>query len=496
MNITENDIEKIIQQVLVNITSKPSEDVKKDATPEVKAEATPLRKKYLGVFEKAEDAIEAASKAQKKLLKEFKIEDRERFIISIKKATVANAEILARMIIDETGMGKYEDKVLKHKLVSEKTPGTDILTTEAWSGDNGLTIVEMAPYGVIGAVTPSTNPSETAICNSIGMIGAGNSVVFNAHPGAKECVAYAVDMMNKAIVEAGGPENLITMVAEPTMESLEAIMKHPEIRLLCGTGGPGLVKTLLSSGKKAIGAGAGNPPVIVDDTANVKKAGKDIIEGCSFDNNLPCIAEKEVFVFENVADDLIYHMLQNKAYMLTKNQVEELVKIVLHENIEEKAVGCSLDRKRHYVINKKWVGKDAALYLKALGIEGKDDIQCLICEVDLDHPFVMTELMMPILPIVRVKGIDQAIAYAKKAEHGNRHSAHMHSKNVDNLTRFAREIETTIFVKNAKSFAGVGFGGEGFTTFTIAGPTGEGITSARTFTRQRRCVLAEGFSII
>lgn len=496
MNLTENDIEKIVQKVLVNITANTGEDSVKDASSDLKAEAAPLKKKGLGVFEKAEDAIEAATIAQRKLTKDFTIEDRERFIANIKKATLENAEVISRMIVNETGMGNFKDKVLKLQLVAEKTPGTEVLTTEAWSGDKGLTIIEMAPYGVIGAVTPSTNPSETTICNSIGMIAAGNSVVFNAHPGAKKCVVYTVDMINKAITEAGGPENLVTTVEEPTMQTLDVIMKHPSIRLLCGTGGPGLVKTLLSSGKKAIGAGAGNPPVIVDDTADIKKAAKDIIEGCSFDNNLPCIAEKEVFVFENVADDLIYNMLQNKTYMLTKNQVDELVKIVLKENVDEKAAGCSLDRKRHYVINKEWVGKDAPLYLKALGLDVKQEVQCLICEVEFEHPFVMTELMMPILPIVRVKDIDQAIQYAKKAEHGNRHSAHMHSKNVDNLTRFAREIETTIFVKNAKSFAGVGFGGEGFTTFTIAGPTGEGITCAKTFTRQRRCVLAEGFSII
>ncbi|MBN1052465.1 aldehyde dehydrogenase EutE [Clostridium botulinum] len=439
------------------------------------------KESYLGVFKKVENAITKAIYAQKKLSLYYTKEDRERIIKSIRKATLENKEILAKMIVDETHMGRYEDKILKHELVAKYTPGTEDLITTAWSGDQGLTLVEMSPYGVIGAITPSTNPTETVICNSIGMIAAGDSVVFNGHPGAKKCVAFAVDMINKAVIRAGGPENLVTTVENPTMESLNVIMKHPYIKLLCGTGGPGLIKTLLNSGKKAIGAGAGNPPVIVDDSADIDKAAKNIIEGCSFDNNLPCIAEKEVFVFENVANDLIQNMIKNNAVLINENQVSKLLDLVL------------LDRKDEtleYAINKKWVGKDAKLFLDKIGIKASDNVKCIICEVDANHPFVMTELMMPILPIVRVKDVDEAIECAKTAEQRKRHSAYMYSKNIDNLNRFEKEIDTTIFVKNAKSFAGVGFGAEGFTTFTIAGPTGEGITSARNFTRQRRCVLA------
>ncbi len=442
---------------------------------------------YLGVFEDVKIAISKAIYAQKVLAISYKKEDRERLISSIRKATVENKEILAKMILEETKMGRYEDKILKHELVAKYTPGTEDLTTTAWSGDQGLTVVEMSPYGVIGAITPSTNPTETVICNSIGMIAAGNSVVFNGHPGAKKCVAFAVDMINRAIISSGGPENLVTTVENPTMESLDVIMKHPYIKLLCGTGGPGLIKTLLNSGKKAIGAGAGNPPVIVDDTADIKKAAKSIIEGCSFDNNLPCIAEKEVFVFENVATDLINNMIKNNSVLLNKEQVSRLLDLIL---LEKDVKSYNSNKKLEYTIDKKWVGKDAKLFLDQIDVEYPTNVKCIICEVDRNHPFVMTELMMPILSIVRVKDIDEAIECAKIAEQNKKHSAYIYSKNIDNLNRFEKEIDTTIFVKNAKSFAGVGFGAEGFTTFTIAGPTGEGITSARDFTRQRRCVLA------
>ena len=323
----------------------------------------------------------------------------------------------------------------------------------------------------------------------MGMLAAGNAVVFNPHPNAIATSNYAVDLVNRASKAAGGPEILVCSMKKPTLESAAVMQSHPLIRLLVCTGGPGVVKAVLSSGKKAIGAGAGNPPVIVDDTADIQKAGKDIIDGCTFDNNLPCIAEKEVFAFRNIADELISVMLKNGAYMIDSAQADKLAGIVLVEKTDKKG-------NVRKIVNRDCVGRDAKVILGKIGVNVSDDIRCIICETDFNHPFVQNELMMPILPIVRVDNIDEAIDLAVKAEHGNRHTAHMHSKNVDNLSRFAREVETTIFVKNAPSYAGIGFGGEGHTTFTIAGPTGEGITSARSFTRRRRCVMAENFRII
>ena len=221
------------------------------------------------------------------------------------------------------------------------------------------------------------------------------------------------------------------------------MQKHQLIRLLVCTGGPGVVRAVLSSGKKAIGAGAGNPPVIVDDTADIRKAAKDIIDGCTFDNNLPCIAEKEVFAFDNIADELIHYMKQNGAYMITAAQADALAKVVLVEQT------CKETGKVRKIISRKCVGRDADVLLDMIGVKVGKDVRCIICETDFDHPFVQQELMMPILPIVRVKDIDTAIDLAVKAEHGNRHTAHMHSKNIDHLTRFAKAVETTIFVKNA-----------------------------------------------
>ena len=446
-------------------------------------------RKLIGVYATMEEAI-AAAEAGYKAIRATSVADRETFITSIRNYCRAEAGTMAALGVAETKMGRVDHKTAKHMLVADKTPGTEDIVAEAKTGDYGLTLTERAPFGVVGAITPSTNPSETVICNSMGMIAAGNGVVFNPHPGAIATSNYAVDLVNRAVHAVGGPEVLVASVAKPTLDTADVMYKHPAIRLLVCTGGPGVVKAVLASGKKAIGAGAGNPPVIVDDTADIEKAAKDIIDGCTFDNNLPCIAEKEVFVFNNVADRLIAGMQKNGCLLLTREQADKLAEVVLNKKVNEKTGKVS------YVVNRDCVGRDARVILAKIGINVGPEIRCAIAEVPFEHLFVQEELMMPILGIVRVKDIDEAIALACKAEHGNRHTAHMHSKNIDNLSRFAKEVETTIFVKNAPSYAGIGFGGEGHTTFTIAGPTGEGITSAKSFTRLRRCVMADHFRII
>ena len=483
INWTEAQIEEVIASVLKNLQKE---------TPAMQTAYDGSQyngRKYIGVFADMNDAIEAAT-AGYKAVRAMRLEEREKIISAIRDLTRAEAPVMARLGVAETKMGRVDHKTAKHGLVADKTPGTADIVASVKTGDYGLTLTEMAPFGVVGSITPSTNPSETVICNSIGMIAAGNGVVFNPHPNAIATSNYAVDLVNRASAMAGGPKVLVASVVKPTLDTAQIMYKHPNIRLLVCTGGPGVVRSVLSSGKKAIGAGAGNPPVIVDDTADVVKAGKDIIDGCSFDSNLPCIAEKEVFVFRNVADQLISSMLANGAYKINAEQAAKLASIVL---VDVKNPKTGIVKK---TVSRDCVGRDAAVLLEKIGVKVGSDIRCIICETDFDHPFVQHELMMPILPIVRVDNIDQAIDLAVKAEHGNRHTAHMHSKNIDHLTRFARAVETTIFVKNAPSYAGIGFGGEGHTTFTIAGPTGEGLTSARSFTRYRRCVMSDNFRII
>ncbi len=436
-----------------------------------------------GVFESMDEAVEAAAAAQKKYLN-CTMHDRAAYVQAIRDVVLdqENLSYLSRQSVEETEMGNYEHKLIKNRLAATKTPGIEDLTTEAMSGDDGLTLVEYSPFGVIGAITPTTNPTETIICNSIGMLAAGNSIVFSPHPRAKNVSLHLVRLINRALAEAGAPANLVVTVSKPSIENTNAMMAHPLVRMLVATGGPGIVKTVLSSGKKAIGAGAGNPPVVVDETANIEKAGKDIIDGCCFDNNLPCIAEKEVIVVDSAADYLIFNMKKNGAYEVKDPElIDRLVKLAVQENGKSPVTS--------------FVGKSAKYILEQVGVQVGDDVKAIIMQTPEDHPFVQVELMMPILPIVRVPDVDAAIEMAIRVEHGNRHTAIMHSRNVDKLTKMAKLIQTTIFVKNGPSYAGIGVGGEGYTTFTIAGPTGEGLTSAKSFARRRRCVLVGGLDV-
>lgn len=435
-----------------------------------------------GVFESMDAAVDAAALAQQQYLL-CSMADRERFVQGIREVFLApeTLEKIARMSVDETGMGNVAHKVIKNRLAAEKSPGTEDLVTDAVSGDNGLTLVEYSAFGVIGAITPTTNPTETIICNSIGMLAAGNSVVFSPHPRAREVSLLSVRMINAKLAALGAPENLVVTVDKPSIENTNALMAHPKVRMLVATGGPGIVKAVMSTGKKAIGAGAGNPPVVVDETADIEKAARDIVNGCSFDNNLPCIAEKEVIAVAQIADYLIFNMKKSGAYEVKDLAViKQLQDLVLTEKGGPKT-SC--------------VGKSAQWLLQKIGIMVDDSIKVILMEVGKDHPFVQEELMMPILPLVRVNTVDEAIDLAVEVEHGNRHTAMMHSTNVRKLTKMAKLIQTTIFVKNGPSYAGIGAGGEGYATFTIAGPTGEGLTSAKSFARRRKCVMVEALNI-
>lgn len=432
-----------------------------------------------GVFKDMNEAIEAAKEAQK-VLRVMSMDQREKIISNIRRKTVEQAETFARMGVEETGMGNVGHKILKHRLVAEKTPGTEDITTTAWSGDRGLTLIEMGPFGVIGAITPCTNPSETVLCNSIGMIAGGNTVVFNPHPQAIKTSIYAINLINEASMEAGGPNNVACTVEKPTLESSAIMMKHKDIPLIAATGGPGVETAVLSSGKRGIGAGAGNPPALVDETADVRKAAGDIVNGCTFDNNLPCIAEKEVVAVESVIDELMHYMVTEQGcYLASKEEQDKLTKTVLTPK----------------GLNRKCVGRDAKTLLGMIGVNVADNIRCIIFEGEKEHPLISEELMMPILGIVRAKNFEDAVEKALWLEHGNRHSAHIHSKNIDNITRYARALDTAILVKNAPSYAALGFGGEGYCTFTIASRTGEGLTSASTFTKRRRCVMSDSLCI-
>lgn len=462
MSIDEKLIDSIVKDVINSLEGKKEE------------------REEVGVFTDVNAAVAAAKKAQQQLFR-MTLADRKRITDCIRNEVGGHVEELSKMTVEETKMGRVENKIEKNKAALYNTPGIEDLPSSVFSGDRGLTLLELSPFGVIGSITPSTNPTETVICNCIGMICAGNSVVFSPHPGAYKVTNYTVKIINQAIAKAGGPENLVVTLSEPSLEKSNELMRHPDIRMLVATGGPAIVKTVLSSGKKAIGAGAGNPPAIVDQTANIEKAVKNIVDGCAFDNNLPCTSEKEAIVVDEVFEYFVFNMKNHpQTYFLEDaGQIEALKNLVVKDGKP----------------NKDFTGRNASYILKQIGIEADDRIKLISCVTDFGHEFVQLELLMPILPIVRAKDRDQALELALEAEHGNRHTAICHSKDIEFLSVAAKEMQTTIFVKNAPSYAGIGIGGEGYSTFTIAGPTGEGLTSTKTYCRHRRCTLVDGFNI-
>ncbi len=439
-----------------------------------------------GIFATVDDAVDAASAAFRQL-DGMSLEARRNIIASIRESMFENAETLARLAHEETGLGRVADKIVKNRLVTRKTSGTEVLTSQAVTGDDGLTLTEYAPYGVIGAITPTTNPTSTIICNTIAMVAAGNSIVFNVHPNARQCSMANVRLIHEAIMRAGGPANLVTAVATPTIESAQELMGHKGVRLLAVTGGSGVVRQAMSSGKRAICAGPGNPPVVVDATADLDHAARGIIAGASFDNNIVCTDEKEVIAVESIVDDLLQRMGRHGARVLNEHELHKVTNVIFSEYP---------GRRQRGTVEKDLIGKNASEILDRAGIAAHGDPRLLVARVTNGHPLVWTEQMMPVLPVTAVPDVDRAIELAKEAEHGFGHSAGMYSRDIDALSRMARTINTSIFTKNGPFFAGLGEGGEGHTSFTIASPTGEGLTGPVAFSRLRRCVLVDHFRIV
>ncbi|MFO0964909.1 MAG: aldehyde dehydrogenase family protein [Gemmataceae bacterium] len=433
-----------------------------------------------GVFTSVDEAVAAAKKAQADFEK-LGLEARRKAVDCVRRICVERAEELGRDEFDETKIGRLVHKVEKLKTCAEKTPGVEFLRTEAFSGDNGVTVQEFAPFGVVGIITPVTHSLPTLACNAINLLAAGNSFVCNPHPSGAKIACKGTRLFNEAIHQAIGIDNLLTIIQEPTLETAQAIFDHRDVRLLCVTGGPAVGRAALRSPKRAIVAGPGNPPVVVDETADLDNAARCIVQGGAYDNNLLCIGEKEVFAVAGIFDELMQAMTRHKAVRLDAKQIEALTKIAFVPGEGGKSI-----------VNKDLIGQDAAVLARHAGMSIPADTELIFGETDEHHPFVDHEQMMPFVPFVKTPDVDTAIALAKKYEHGFRHTAIIHSRNIDTITKMARVMDTTLFVQNGPSTASLGGGGEGYLSFSIATPTGEGVTTPLTFTRQRRSTTAAG----
>jgi aldehyde dehydrogenase len=438
-----------------------------------------------GVFDRVDDAVAAAVRAQQQLLS-HSLDDRKAAVQCVRDIVIKQAEELGRIEFEETRIGRLDHKIEKLTVVGNKVPGIEMLVTHAVSGDNGLCVTEHAPYGVIGVITPVTHSVPTLACNAIMMISSGNTLVCNPHPSGAKCAAIAVQRWNRAIREKTGIDNLICLIRTPTLETANEIFTHRDIAMLCVTGGPGVAKAAMSSSKKAVVAGPGNPPAVVDATADIEKAAAGIIFGCAYDNNLLCIGEKEVFVVDAVADKLLEAMSRHGGYRLTTEQMDKLASIALHQDPKSK----------HWIPDRKFVGADPQVLGEAIGVKVPTGVQILYGETKESNPLVPCEQMTPVLPVVRCRTFEEAVAKAVQYEHGFGHTAILWSQSVDHMTYMGKAVDTTLFIKNGACMTGLGLGGEGFVSYSIATPTGEGPTSPLTFTRVRRCVMVDNLRII
>jgi aldehyde dehydrogenase len=441
-----------------------------------------------GVFATASQACEAAQNAFLQLQKKG-VAARAKVVEIVKTMAEANAVEWGRLELEETKIGRLDHKIEKLQII-KLVPGVEWLRPAARSGDHGITLEEYTPFGVVGVVTPSTHSIPTLSGNIVNIVAAGNSMVFNAHPAAARCAALAVREYNKAIQRETGIENLVCIIEHPTFDSFREMCAHEAVRLLCVTGGPGVVKAAMQTGKRAICAGPGNPPVLVDDTACMKRAAKAIIQGAAYDNNLLCIGEKEVFALDKIADRLMTQMENHGAVRLNSSQLERLSKACFTFK-EGQGAGCGPEPS----VNKDYIGKDAPVLAQAAGLNVPSGTQLLFAETDAGHPFVVEEQMMPFLPVVRVKSVEEGIQASLVAEHNYKHTSIIHSHDVEHMTAMARALDTTLFIKNGPCMAGLGLGGEGYLSYSVATPTGEGVTNPQTFTRVRRCVMVDNLRI-
>jgi len=441
-----------------------------------------------GVFDDAASAAAAARTGFEQLSKKGWA-GRAKVVEIVKQMCTDNAERWGKIEFEETKIGRLDHKIAKLEGI-KNVLGTEYLTPFGMSGDAGITMDDSAPWGVIGGITPVTHSIPTIAGNIVNMVAAGNSAVFNPHPGGAACAATAIHEMNEAIKAELGITNLICTIEKPSIESFNALCSSDDVNLLCITGGPAVVDAAMKTGKRALCAGPGNPPVVVDDchALDFDKVAQDIIFGGGFDNNLLCIGEKQVFGVGDSYQKTIDAFQRQGAVLLNRSQTEALKKEVF--DIKDGGGGCS-----HVALNRKYIGADAPVLAKVAGLTVDPKTEMLITEVEADDLFVIEEQMMPIMPIVRAKSFREGVRMAKESEHNYKHSAMVHTMNVSNMTLMAQAMDTTIFVKNGPCTAGLGMGGEGYISFSIATTTGEGITTPRTFTRFRRCTLVDQLNL-
>lgn len=401
----------------------------------------------LSSIQEARDAARQAKEAQRKF-NSYSQEEIDRIVAAMCEAAKANAEWLARMAVDETKFGIFEDKVKKNLFASQGVYDyiKDMKTTGILREDPVKKVIEVgAPMGVVMGIIPSTNPTSTTIYKALVSVKAGNAIVFAPHPNACRCINAAAQVLHEAAVKAGAPEGLIGCLSKVTMAATNELMKHDDVSVILATGGPGLVKAAYSAGKPAFGVGAGNCPAFIERTADVKKAVADIITGKTFDNGVICASENSILVDEPIKEQVEAELKAQGAYFLSKDEVEKVSKTVMTPKGG---------------MNPGLVGRNAKVIADKAGINIPEGTRILVAPLEGYGPgFPLSyEKLTTILAYYVVKNWEEGCLLAIDLLNlmGAGHSFSIHSQDEEVIREFFRKPVSRIMVNTPASLGGIG----------------------------------------
>ncbi len=421
-------------------------------------------------IQQARECVETAYAAHKQFAA-FSQEKVDAIVAAMAEAGLRAAEPLARMAVEETGFGKYEDKILKNKFGSQFVYNAikDLKTVGILREDRDKGIIEIAaPVGVIAAIVPSTNPTSTAINKILISLKGCNGIVLSPHPSAANCILETSKILAEGAMAAGAPEGIIQCMTMPTLEATQELMKHRKTALILATGGHGLVRAAYSAGKPAYGVGPGNVPAYIEPSADIQKAVRDIFTGKCFDNGTLCSSEQAIVTDESIQDKVIEEVKRNGGYFLSESEADALGKIVVTPNRS---------------INPKIVGRAATVIASMAGLRVPEGTRVLVARlqgVGRDFPLSI-EKLSPILAFYVEKdwraACDRCIELLNYGGLG--HTMAIHSKNEGIIREFGLQKPVFRIVVNSQSALGaVGYTTELFPSMTLGcGSIGGNITS-------------------
>lgn len=397
-------------------------------------------------IQQVRDLIKAAKIAQKEY-STFTQEKVDKIIEAMSMEVRKHSEELAKMANEETGFGKWQDKVIKNKFASEIVYDSikDMKTIGILKEEDSLLSVAV-PVGVIAGLIPSTNPTSTTIYKTLISLKAGNAIVISPHPNAKNCIIKTVEILKRAAYNAGAPEGLIGVIDIPTMEATAELMKHKDTALILATGGEAMVRAAYSSGTPAIGVGPGNGPAYIEKTADVKKAVKRIMDSKTFDNGVICASEQSVIVEPSNEQAVKEEFKRQGGYFLTPEQSEKLGKFILRSN---------------GTMNPLIVGKDAQTLANLAGIKVPSDARVLISEqstVSKSNPY-SREKLTTILAFYVAENCEKACERAIELlmNEGKGHTMIIHTENKELVKEFAlKKPVSRLLINTPGSLGGIG----------------------------------------